>query len=59
MKELKYFSKLQEGFKEIVKFIKSEKTRLNETKLVFYDEIETLRIKYEHGRLAARKYQER
>ena len=39
--------------------LKINKIRLNETKLVFYDEIEALRLKFEHGARAAKKYQER
>ena len=53
------YSKLQEAFKEIARYIKTNRNELNEKKLVFYDEIETLRIKYEHGKGAARKYQQR
>ena len=32
---------------------------MNEIKLVYYDGIETLRIKFEQGASAAKKYQER
>ncbi len=52
------FSKLQEGFKEIARYVKHNKEILNENKQVFYDEIEILRIKYEYGKPAAWKYQE-
>lgn len=57
--EINKYSKMQEAFKEIAKYIKSMRNRFNETKLVFYDEIETLRIKFERGKDAAKKYQER
>jgi hypothetical protein len=50
---------MQNAFKEIAKYVKAMRTRFNDTKLVFYDEIETLRIKYERGKDAAKKYQER
>lgn len=52
------FSKLQEGFKEIANFVKQNRNELNERKESFYDEIEILRIKYEHGQNAAWKYQD-
>ena len=59
MKSLTQYSKLQEAFSEFAKFIKKQKTELNDSKLSPYDEIETLRIKYEYGRAAARRYEQR
>ena len=50
---------MQNAFIEIVNYVKEMKTRFNETKLVFYDEIETIRIKYERGPKAAKKYEDR
>lgn len=52
------FSKLQEGFKEIARYVKQNKDDLNDKRQFFYDEIEMIRIKYEYGRKAANKYQE-
>lgn len=40
-------------------FVKSNQVRFNESKLNFYNEIETLRLKYERGPKAAKIYQKR
>jgi len=52
------FSKLQEGFKEIARYVKQNKDHLNEKRQIFYDEIEMIRLKYEYGRKAALRYQD-
>ena len=58
MKSLKDYCKEQKGFTEIIDFIKANKNSFNESKLVFYDEIEILRLKYEKGNDAAKNYQQ-
>lgn len=56
---LKNFVKMQSAFDELINFLKNQKTDLNDSKLKLYDEIEALRLKYEHGTAAARRYQKR
>lgn len=59
LKNLKEFSKMQQAFDDIREFIKERKSVFKSSQKAYYEEINTMRIKYERGVSEAKNYHAR